>query len=187
MPSDRSATLMPVAGTGAPSHRTQVLELLLERYTELVDPMQMRNEPGEGSGLLLMPATYTASVRELERLIRQLRDTRHGPIVKWAAKNERDQPETFAASPRALWWHLNGWYIQVERRIVVPPLRPTRNKRKQLVRLPADDDGRPLGHVRVSRVAGARYPIALKAVETLAELWSLPHEPFLPRELQHAA
>jgi hypothetical protein len=149
--------------------------------------MQSRAEEGGGTGLMLMPATYTPTVRELERLIRQLRETHHAPVVKWTAQNEHGQAEQFTASPRALWWHLNGYYIQTVRRTVVPPARTAKNKRKQLTRQPVDEHGVPLRQARVSRVAGARYPIALKAVEWLAENWGLESEPMLPRELQAAA
>lgn len=187
MLSDAKGSMTLVARTGAPSHRTKVLERLLEHYAELVDPMQMRDQPGEGTGLILMPATYTASVRELERLICSLREDRHGPIRKWTALNERDQPEAFAASPRRLWWHLNAWYIAVEHKTYTPPLRVQKGAKRKLVKLQVDQHGQALPQVRVLRSPEARYPIALKAVEWLSENWGLQSEPMLPQELVNAA
>ena len=185
MLSDQVSTLHPASGGAMPSQRVRVLTELLERYHDLVDPLTSAGIPGDGAtaGILLMPATYTASVRELERLIRLLRDDHHGPIVKWTHNGQR-----YEASPRRLWWHLNAYYIDVVHVLHVPSLKQPKNKRKQLRRAAVDQDGRALPQVRVLRKAEARYPIALKALEHIAEAWSLPHEPMLPRELAaHAA
>lgn len=73
-----------------PNTREETLTQILERLTELTDPMQSGNG-NDDSGLRLMPATYTASVRETERLLAKLRDERHH-----------------------LWWHLNEHYIRAE-------------------------------------------------------------------------
>lgn len=73
------------------THREQVIVELLERYTELADPMQSGNG-GEGGWGLSMPGTYTASVRELERLLGQMREER-----------------------RSQWWHVTERYIRAER------------------------------------------------------------------------
>lgn len=63
---------------------------LLERYHDLVDPMQSRAGKGEGSGPG-MPRTYTASVRELERLLVRMREER-----------------------RSQWWHVTERYIRCQ-------------------------------------------------------------------------
>lgn len=49
------------------------IETLLDRYHELTDPTHTNNGGGDGQGVLLMPHTYTPSVRELERLLKQMR------------------------------------------------------------------------------------------------------------------
>lgn len=60
--------------------REEQIVALLERYTELVDPMQA-GAGGEGGWGLSMPHTYTDSVRELERLLRVMREVR--PSQHW--------------------------------------------------------------------------------------------------------
>lgn len=175
VPSDTRATLNAVARTGAPSHRQRVLELLLEHYHDLTDPMQMRNEPGEGGGLLLMPATYTASVRELERLLRRMRDDRTHPLLTL--------PTGEKVSVRACWWHLNEWYLKATQTLTTPNTTPKRSKGKQLKRAQVDEHGQPLKHTRVLRNAEARHQTALRGVQWLADNWSLTHEPMLPQEL----
>jgi hypothetical protein len=69
--------------------RELALVALLERYDDLVEPWV---GPGSSGlvGVPLMPPTYTDSVRELERLLRRLREERRG-----------------------LWWHVNEHYLAV--------------------------------------------------------------------------
>lgn len=177
-PSDRNGSMTLVARTGAPSHRTKVLEQLLEHYNDLIDPMQMRDQPGDGTGLILMPATYTATVRELERLIRRMRDDRQHPLIHHDGEK---------VSLRQLWWHLNAWYIAVEHKTYTPPLKVAKGKKGKLIKLQVDDQGVALPQVRVLRSPEARYQLALKAVEWLSASWELTSEPFLPRELELAA
>lgn len=69
-------------------NRVETLTELLSRYTELVDPCQSGNGSGD-TGVRLMPATYTRSVRELERQMVTLRERDHG-----------------------LWRHVAGRYLQ---------------------------------------------------------------------------
>lgn len=68
--------------------RQRIIVELLDRYDELVSPLQARNGHGDGEPLPLMPATYTASVRELERLMQRMR-----------------------AERPSQWWHVNEHYI----------------------------------------------------------------------------
>jgi hypothetical protein len=72
------------------THREQTIEQILERLTELIDPMQSGNGNGD-SGLRLMPATYTKSVREVEALLGKLHDQRHH-----------------------IWWHVTERYIRAQ-------------------------------------------------------------------------
>ncbi len=55
---------------------------MLRRYTEAQEPLSGRSQvPGSGDRLPLMPPTWNDSYRELERCLRQLRDTR--PTCYW--------------------------------------------------------------------------------------------------------
>lgn len=146
--------------------REQAIVALLERYDDLVDPQQIRAGGSRDSFGALMPATYNDSVRELERLLCSMRDSR-GAIVKWTVKEQR-----YAASPRKLWWHLNARFITsqtVQRKTVVR--RKTKRGKTvtdsvwRMVRLPN-------GSVDV---------MVDRGVVELAQAWALPHEPMLPR------
>lgn len=178
MPSDRLSNVHSGFRSSAPSsRRAAVIEQLLERYNDLVDPMQSGNQQGD-TGLRLMPQTYTPTVRELERLIRLMRDDRHHPLV--TVEGEK-------VSVRKLWWHLNAWYIAVEHKTYTPPLKVAKGKNGKLIKLQVDDQGVALPQVRVLRSPEARYQLALKAVEWLSASWGLVGEPMLPRELVQAA
>jgi hypothetical protein len=67
--------------------RVQAIVALLERYDDLVDPWR---EGTGGMGVPMMPPTYTSDVRELERLLRRMRD-----------------------ELKPLWWHLNEHFLAV--------------------------------------------------------------------------
>jgi hypothetical protein len=168
------------------------LRVLLERYAELVDPQQSRGGLGSGERLPLMPATYTASVRELERLLRVMRDDRVNRVVGRG-------PDGRALTPRRLWWHVNAWFLAAETVTVRPPKVTRKNRGKQLRRQPLDEQGAPLPVyldkrdgktkrlVRVLRPAGADERIAELGVRYLASVWSAGFEPMLPDELRDAA
>lgn len=87
------------------NHREQTITQLLERLPELTDPMCSGNGDGNNN-LLLMPAAYTPSVKEIERLLRQMRDNHHQPLI-----HLKDGTKT---STRSCWWHLNERYLRVQ-------------------------------------------------------------------------
>lgn len=99
--------------------RHEVIEQLLSRYAELTDPQQSRSGLGDGDHVPLMPATYTASVRELERLLLVMRQDRTRPLV--TLKDGRK------ASVRSLWWHVSERYL---RSTVVLKDTPVKRKAK---------------------------------------------------------
>ena len=160
--------------------RESVIVTLLERYEELVDPMQVRDTPGEGSGLVLMPRTYTASVRELERLLAVMREDRTHPLIAL--------PNTHKVSLRACWWHINEWYLRAQVTLASAPAQPKApRKRRELRRDQVDAFGDALKVRRVRRDPAAREAIALVGVRWIAENWGLVSEPMLPNELLVAA
>lgn len=86
------------------TRREEIVVALLERYSELVDPMQSGNG-GEGGWGLSMPRTYTASVRELERLLRLMQVER-----------------------RSQWWHVSERYLRAQSALKdVPVKRKTKH------------------------------------------------------------
>lgn len=195
-PSDGPVTLTRGLGDARPEtdlrHRVEVIEQLLTSYHQLVDPLQQGSGNGP-TGVLLMPATYTPSVRELERILKAMRDDPRNAILRHEDGTKRildGKPVT----PRRLWWHANAWYIQCERVTVRPTLKASRNAKGKLSRLRVDEHGQPLAVdttgrplVRVLRAPEARYQLAQAALQHIAENWALPHEPMLPTELATAA
>lgn len=77
-----------------PDSRARILEEIAARYEELIDPLAHTGIKGDGSmaGVLHMPPTYTATVREFERL---------------KAALKRSRPD--------LHWHLVAYHIRVTR------------------------------------------------------------------------
>lgn len=155
---------------------------LLERYSELSEPGVWLGVGGDGGGVPRMPVTYTASVRELERLLRVMRDDRSEPLVRDGVLGP--------VSVRRLWWHVNAWWLAVDV-VLVRPVRVPRSRRGRgssgLRGLPVDVHGRPLPVRVVRRQPGASRALAELGVAWMAERWGLSHEPMLPRELLVAA
>lgn len=99
-PSDRSATLPSTPGTGAPangrltstdpvwSSREYVIVNILEQYADLTEPGAKLGIAGDDGAHPHLPHTYTDSVKEIERLMRQLQ-----------------------AERRSQWWHVNARYL----------------------------------------------------------------------------
>ena len=150
--------------------RVRILIEIAERFRELVDPLSgpsgVRGDGGSGPG---MPPTYTATVREFERLAVRLREER-----------------------RDLWWHLDGWWLSAESRTVFhcprcgmchqPAHRhPSRRNAGKVVEVKCKRV------IAWSRRPGARESLARKAVETMAGWWVLESEPMLPEEIRIAA
>lgn len=149
------------------THREQVIVELLERLTELSDPMQSGNGDGD-TGVRLMPSCYTPSVRHLEELMVKLREERHN-----------------------VWWHVNERYI---RAVHTTAFRCPKCKgvSHAAIHRHRDKRGKPASYhgVREARLSWNERVNNAKVqqgVEWLAARWALQHEPMLPRELQVAA
>lgn len=159
---------------GAPkfglSRRVVVLSEIAERYAELVDPLcGPSGVAGDGGSVMLMPATYTATVKRFEELVRRLRD-----------------------EDRELWRHLDGWWLSASSRTV------WHCPRCGLCHQPEHVHRKRNGHglltvkckrVRVwNRLPGAREGEARRAIVRLAEWWpDSVGEPMIPEELRVAA
>lgn len=156
---------------GVPPHRVEVLVVLLERYQELVDPL---NGPsgvaGDGESVVRMPITYTASVRELERLLRVMREDRSEPLQLVGGRK---------VSVRALWWHVYHRYIASTTRTVdVEVLKRGKNGKRH----------RDIERRAVPCYDRAVNPVLVAAgVSWMAEAWSLASEPMIPSALLVAA
>lgn len=147
--------------------RVSVLEQLLERFTELVDPMQSGNGDGD-TGLRLMPATYSPSVRELERLVVRLREERH-----------------------SLWWHVNERYLKAVQSTawMCPKCHGISHA---AVHKHRDKRGKPSTY-KGARVLRTSWDVSVNAkkvslgVAQIGAWWALSHEPFLPDVIQAAS
>lgn len=147
--------------------REQIITQLLERYTELADPMQSGNGGGD-TGLRLMPRTYTPSVRELERLMVALREERHN-----------------------IWWHVNERYLKAVQTtayqcpkckgISHSTTHRHRDKRNKLSTYTG------IRVLRTSWNTGVNAKKVDQGITWLAGQWTLATEPMLPDELRIAA
>ena len=86
------------------TRREEILVQLLERYNECTEPQGRTGVLGDGDAVPHMPPTYTASIRELERLLILMRTER-----------------------RSQWWHVTQRYIHA---IHVQRNMPTKRKGK---------------------------------------------------------
>lgn len=164
----------PRAATGqtAPKNRerVRVLAEIAARYHELVAPLNGPDHVrGDGGSLPLPPATYTASVREFERLLRLMRN--QGRQLAY-----RGEPVC------RLRWHVLAWFVDAVRVIDHHNVYVVRHGKKRLVLRP---DGKPetrpvLAHRRHPE---AREEKAVWGLEWMADRWGLETEPMLPREL----
>ena len=71
------------------SPRAAIIEAILSRYAELVERGGLNGSASDGGQHPQMPATYTADVKEVERLMAALRD-----------------------QDRLLWWHVSEKYLR---------------------------------------------------------------------------
>lgn len=140
--------------------RLHVIRTILERYSELVDPMQSRSTVGDGVAIPLMPGTYTPTVREVERILNAMRDSGH-PLL------------------RRLWWNLHERYIAATTRTVS---RTVTRKVKGGKRLTVTER-----HVQPVFDHRVNERMVSLGVRWVASEWSLRGEPMLPRELQVSA
>jgi hypothetical protein len=151
--------------------RCNLIENILNRWDELTSPLHGRTGQGTDDLPAQMPASYNPSVKELERLIRVLRDDRHAHLMLTHSGEK--------VSLRQQWWHLNEYYLKAHRVLTIPPKIP-RSKRGDLQKLQLTDDGRRIPILRTTRHPDARADLAHMAVRTIATYWALPHEPQLP-------
>ena len=167
---NRAAILTAATGRAAPTGpskaRIAVLTEIASRYAELVEPL---NGPdgirGDGGSPISMPKTYTPTVREFERLVVALR-----------------------LEERTLWWHLDGWWLAATTRTMFhcPRCGPTH----QSEHVHSKRTGPGLIKLKCKRIVvarrrqGARETQAERAIEWIAERWSLEHEPMLPDEIR---
>lgn len=157
------------------SPRELVLWRVAGLYRDLVEPLNSGSGvPGTGEGVpVLSEKLYTATVREFERLLRVMRDDRHASLVTLEDGEK--------VSVRQCRWHLVEWHLRGERVMAWPKPTVRANEGRKLVKLPLDEDGRPLPRVRVLRHPQAREHLAAEAVRWMAANWRLPVEPMLPQ------
>lgn len=147
--------------------RVRVLRALLGSWEDLVDPQQSRGTFGDDSsvGFGLMPASYSPSVRELERLLRALK-----------------------VADRALWWQLHQRFMRSERKRGLRRVKVTgANGKRKLVTVEVLFevwDSRVVTHEPRSRCEGCEV---CRGLQWLAENWMVRFEPMLPEGLALAS
>jgi hypothetical protein len=100
------------------SSRARVLWEIAERYHELVDPLNS-GEGIRGTGELvpLMPRTYTATVKEFERLFAVMR-------------NQARQQAFRGESLGTLRWHILEYHLKAERIVRLEVVTVKQGRRK---------------------------------------------------------
>lgn len=161
-----AATGLTALSGGVSRSRVAVLTEIAERYGELVEPLNGPDRVrGDGGSVVRMPRTYTATVREFERLVVRLRVER-----------------------RDLWWHLDGWWLSATTRTIWVCPRCGPCHQAEHVHRKRKDPGllvvKCKRAVQWSRLPGARESLAKQAVVVLAEWWALDHEPMRPEEIR---
>jgi hypothetical protein len=165
-------SVLPLAiASGTPARllasRVRVLRALLASWEDLVDPQQSRGTFGDDTsvGFGLMPASYSPSVREVERLLRCLR-----------------------VEDRALWWQLHQRFFRSERKRGLRRVRVQgANGKRKLVTVEVLFevwDSRVDTHEPRSRCEGCQVCAGLL---WLAQEWGCRFEPMLPEGLALAS
>jgi hypothetical protein len=152
------------------SKRVEVLSQIASRYVELTEPCGKDGIRGDGTGVSLMPRTYTATVKEFERLMGVMR-------------NQAKQKAYAGWSLGKLSWHILEWFVKAEPVVRSRPLLVT-GKGGKLV--PAYESTGERAMIRTAaylRNPDAREDRALLGLEWMAGAWALRIEPMLPDEI----
>jgi hypothetical protein len=162
----RAAAKVPNAtGQTALSNRARVLWEIAEEHDELVCPLNGgEGVRGTGESVPMMPPTYSATVREFERLMGVMR-------------NQARQQAFRGCAVGTLRWHVLEYLLKPERVVRAETVKVRKGRRLVELRHP---DGslvmRPVvGYAR--RDPGARKDRAADGIEWIAEHWSLSFEP----------
>lgn len=143
---------------------------ILNRWDELVERAGRSGVRGDDDTVSLMPRSYNASVREVERLMRRMKVERPS---QWWHVSER-YLRSQRSSKTVLWWQ-GRWQLPAHHEVVAQPggwtLELARGKKR---RAPQE-----------FRVAVVSWSPAVRAQKVrlglawLAGEWSLGHEPML--------
>ena len=149
---------------------------MLRRYEEaretLNGPSGVR---GDGGDVCLMPVTWNASYRELERCLQRMRESRES-LVRCSDGEKR--------SPRALWWHVTERFLRPELRHMRVPVRGGKPRIPAHAELHAGavEVGEKWARVIVCVWSPAVSEVAVDAgLEWLAD--SFRGEPYMPVEM----
>lgn len=155
--------------------REEVLWKIAELYPELVDPLSgPSGVRGTGESLGFMPAEYTATVREYERLVRLMRDDRGLSLLRLEDGTK--------VSVRSCWWHLEHYWHRARR--VVKRQQVTRPGKRgaRVVLLNADRTPVLQPALVWLRDPAADVVRAKRAIQFIADSWDGGRvgEPMLP-------
>lgn len=154
------------------SNRTTVIVSILEQFDELANPLWSTSGGGSG-GPAKMPATYNASVREVERLVRVMPSVR--PSQAWHLTERYFRCQRSTQTVRFLRGRFVG--LQPHCEVVGRPggwelvLAEQRQKRTQT---PTE-----MRAIVVTWNPAVRMQKVEAGVQWLADQWALQHEPFL--------
>lgn len=154
-----------------------------------------------------MPGTYTPTVKEIERLIGEMRRlaAEHARVVYWhegpkgpvyvadsapegagmqlLLRARREGLIVVSSSIGVLRWHLVEWFLKAETVTKHYPVTVIRGGRRVAL---THRGGEPVTRPEIvaRRSPNARQHLAMLGISWMADHWSLALEPMIPRELQ---
>lgn len=149
--------------------RIEIIEEMLRRYDEARDPSSRTGILGSGDSVPLMPPTWNASYRELERVLTEMRSER-----------------------KSQWWHLSQRYRFATDAVV--ECRIVRKRGQAVIKLPPHCElaaGSPIVGEKVVKARVRRWTPdvdnqkARRGLEWVSERFR--GEPFLPVEFTQPA
>jgi hypothetical protein len=147
------------------SHDAEVLWDIAELYDELVCPLNGgEGVRGTGESVVMMPPTYTATVKEFERLLGVMR-------------NQARQQAFRGESLGTLRWHILEYLLKPQRIVRLQTVKVRKGRRLVELRHPNGDlVMRPVVGF-TGRDPGARKERAEDGLEWIAARWGLAYPP----------
>lgn len=169
--------------------RTTVIVSILEQFDELANPLWASGTSDAGDGRYpKMPGTYNASVREVDRLVREVmptvRPSQHWHLVERYFRCERATKTVWFQGTNSRGEYLFGG-LAAHQAVVGRPggwemvLSEQRRQRARTKSLKASVEMRA---IVATWNPAVRLHKVQSGIEWIEQAWSLPHSPRMPKE-----